>query len=242
MFVIVGASAGLGRALATRFAKAGHDLLLVASDPEDVETTAADLRIRFGRRAIALAIDAGAPGALAGGLQAALEDEPTLDGILFPLGAISDRDDGRLTADETERLFRVNATAVIETIDRLWSKLESRGGTIVGFGSVAACRGRTRNVVYAAAKRALATAFEGLRHRAAASRVRVQFYIPGYLDTSLAFGRPTPFGRADPDALAGAVLAHIGRDRGVVYYPAAWHWICAVVRLLPWPVYRRLRF
>jgi short-subunit dehydrogenase len=241
-FVIVGASAGLGRALADGFAAAGHDLLLVASDPDDIGVTAADLRIRYGREVRALALDAAEPGALGTALDAALAGVPALAGALFPIGAVDDRDDGRLDALATARLFQVNAVSVIEAVDVLWPRLEAAGGVIVGFGSVAACRGRSRNVAYSAAKSALATAFEGVRHRGAARGVRVQFYVPGYLDTSLAVGRRTPVRRGDPARLAALVLANLRRGPGVVYYPSIWRWICAGVRLLPWSVYRRLGF
>ncbi|MBC8022879.1 MAG: SDR family NAD(P)-dependent oxidoreductase, partial [Burkholderiales bacterium] len=46
--LIVGGSSGLGRALAERFARAGHTLALVSSDVRDTEALAADLRLRHG--------------------------------------------------------------------------------------------------------------------------------------------------------------------------------------------------
>ncbi|MCX7310348.1 MAG: SDR family NAD(P)-dependent oxidoreductase [Alphaproteobacteria bacterium] len=45
--VIVGASAGLGRAIAERLAADGHALYLIASDAQDIEALVADLGIRF---------------------------------------------------------------------------------------------------------------------------------------------------------------------------------------------------
>ena len=44
-YLVVGASAGVGRGLAARFAAAGHDLVLVASDERDLAAMAADLGI-----------------------------------------------------------------------------------------------------------------------------------------------------------------------------------------------------
>lgn len=57
--VVVGASAGLGRALAAALAASGHDLVLAASDLRDVAALASDLRLRHGVRAAAVAVDLG---------------------------------------------------------------------------------------------------------------------------------------------------------------------------------------
>ena len=54
--VVVGASSGLGRALATELARRGHAVLLVASDRRDVDALAADLQLRHGVPARALAL------------------------------------------------------------------------------------------------------------------------------------------------------------------------------------------
>ena len=50
--IVVGASAGLGRALAGELAAAGHDLVVVSSDARDLEALASDLRIRHGVRVV----------------------------------------------------------------------------------------------------------------------------------------------------------------------------------------------
>jgi NAD(P)-dependent dehydrogenase (short-subunit alcohol dehydrogenase family) len=105
-----------------------------------------------------------------------------------------------------------------------------------------AARGRTRNAAYAAAKRALDAYFESLRHALAGTGVVVQFYVLGYLDTHLAFAHDTPLPRAAPDACAERVFRRRAVDFGRAYYPAYWRPLTAVLRLLPWFVFRRLSF
>ena len=92
-YVIVGASAGVGRALATRFAAAGHDLVLVASDERDLRATAADLAIRHGVRTRCVAADAARDPRCAERITAAAVELGGLDGALFPIGAVSPADD-----------------------------------------------------------------------------------------------------------------------------------------------------
>jgi len=107
---------------------------------------------------------------------------------------------------------------------------------------VAAVRGRSRNVAYSAAKRALQCYFESLRHALSDRQVEVQFYVLGYLDTNLAFGKRTPIRRASPIRLAEYIYRRRADSFGVKHYPAIWRPICAVVRWLPWSVFRRLQF
>lgn len=242
-YVIVGASTGLGRALATRFAAAGHDLVIVSSDIRDISATAADLRIRYGRRVIPIAADITDSEPYLASLQRAVAELGELNGVLLPVGAVRDDDDGQLDAATAEWVVRVNFSAVAATVAALLPHLQARGhGTITGFGSIAAARGRSTNIIYAAAKRGLASFFESLRHKCAGTGVVVQFYVLGYLDTALAYGRPTPVPPASPAGLSARVLHNLGRDVGVVYYPRHWRWLTAVVRLLPWTLFRRLRF
>ena len=123
------------------------------------------------------------------------------DALLLPIGWTADKDEVVADPSVAERLLRTNLVAVIALVTELLGELSRRPrAAVVGFGSVASVRGRGSNVVYAASKRALQTYFEGLRHACAGTSVRVSFYVLGYLDTSLAFGRRTPLPRADPGA------------------------------------------
>ena len=239
--VVVGASAGLGRALAEELAAAGHDLVLVSSDARDLDAASADLRIRHGVRVAAVPLDLGSELA---GLEPLKQAATALGGpdvLLLPIGWTAANDDVTTSADVAARLVRTNLLSVIAVVTELLPALSQRPrASVVGFGSVAAARGRGKNMVYSAAKRGLQTWFEGLRHASTGTSVRVRFYVLGFLDTSLAFGRPTPLPRADPARLAARVVRELGRE-GVVYHPRAWRVVGAVLPLLPFFLYKRLK-
>jgi hypothetical protein len=42
--------------------------------------------------------------------------------------------------------------------------------------------------------------------------------------------------------VARAVVRGLGRERRIAYVPRYWRAVVFVLRLLPWPLYRRLRF
>lgn len=242
-YFLLGASAGLGRALARRLAAAGHHLILVSSDERDVAAMAADLSVRHGTRTVAIAADVGDGDAYLERVAEAAQALGGLDGVLCPIGVVGDRDDSRLTAWRAAWLTRVNFLSVVGAVTRFLPALHSRRRVvIVGFGSVAAARGRRTNVVYAAAKRALQSFFESLRHACVGSNIIVQFYVLGYLDTNLAFGRRILLPKGDPDTLSARVLRDLGRNIGVAYYPAFWRPLCAALRHAPWFLVKRCAF
>ncbi len=241
--LVLGGSAGLGRELAERFAAAGYALVLLSSDSRDSLALAADLRLRYGSRVEAVPIDLASGTLDFARLDAALGRMPPLAGILVPAGmnAASDVPDQPFGAFSA--LTLANYTNVCGIIGHCLPPLrQARRGFVVGFGSIAAARGRTRNTAYSAAKRALRSYFESLRHASSDWGVVAQFYELGYLDTNLAFGQKTPFAPASPHQLAERVLAHRFVDFGVRYYPGYWRCVSVGVRLMPWFVFRRLSF
>jgi short-subunit dehydrogenase len=242
-FVVVGASAGLGRALAEALACRAHSLLLVASDERDLLPLAADLRLTHGVEARVVVHDAADHAGLATAIDAAIPEGEPVEALLFPIGTSDDDDDGTLPAKRAEELVRINLLAVTSVVARLVPRMiSSRRGAIVGFGSIAAERGRGRNVLYAAAKRGLESAFESWRHRFEREGLSVVLYTLGYVDTNLAFGRPLPFPKADPRRIAERVCDELGHARGKHFLPGGWRLVAFAVRALPWFLYRRATF
>lgn len=239
--LVFGGSAGLGRALARTLAARGESLVLVARDARDLAAEAAHLRTLYGVAVEWMALDAADPQAtekLAGVPGAA-----AIRRLIFPVGTGNDSDDGLLPPATVAALVNANLTSVMATVSLFLPQLLAANvGTIVGIGSVAALRGRNRNVTYAAAKRGLESYFESLRHRTAATGVRVQFYRLGYVDTQLSFGRRLPLPKASPQAIARTIAGNLGRDIGCRTLPAFWRPISWALRALPWRLYRRLNF
>lgn len=241
--LVFGASAGLGRCLAEELARHGHDLLLVASDAADLEATGNDLRLRFGVSARTCACHIAATRDWLKMVLEELEAFGTLDILMFPIGAASEDDQGFLDLEGAREVTEVNFLAVVATVSAtLPDMLRRRTGTIVGFGSIASARGRSRNVIYAAAKRGLQSYFESLRHLTAASGVRIQFFQVGYLQTQQNIGRRFLLPAADPQPLARDIVANLAAREGVFFRPRFWRVVVLVLRVLPWFVFRRLSF
>ncbi|WP_440224944.1 SDR family NAD(P)-dependent oxidoreductase [Dokdonella sp. MW10] len=238
--IVIGASSGLGRALAEELARNGHALLLVASDVRDLVALAADLRLRHGVAVEPLALDLSRepdPGARV--LEALGENEASA--LLMPVGVSREDDAFGLGAGAIGQLLAINLHAPLAIAHALLPRLLVARGAIVGFGSIAAVRGRGRNVVYAAAKRGLETFFESLRHRHAPSELRVQFWKPGFLRSNLTFAMKLPMAPAEPSDLAADVVRRLPKGSFDRYAPVKWALVARVLRALPWSLFRRVK-
>jgi decaprenylphospho-beta-D-erythro-pentofuranosid-2-ulose 2-reductase len=237
-YLIIGASTGLGRALAEEYANAGHDLVLVSRDRRDIDPLASHLRIQCGIVAIPLEADLSRDNQTLLSFEQALSQVSPLQGLLLPVGASDADDEVGVSEGLFVQLVHANFLSPCRLLNALLPRL--RGGEVIGFGSVAAIRGRTRNAAYAASKRALMTYFESLRHWAGKEDIAVRFYVPGYLATNLAFGQKVPLPLADPRRLARLVRKDTGRSC-TRYFPGYWRLIAGLLPLVPWRIYQRLK-
>jgi short-subunit dehydrogenase len=110
------------------------------------------------------------------------------------------------------------------------------------FSSVAGDRARKPVAIYGAAKAGLTHYLAGVDLRYG-DVVRVLTVKPGFVRTAMTQGLPEPPFTADPEPVARRVLAALesGR-RGVVYAPAIWRLVMAVIKRLPRAVMRRAKF
>lgn len=235
--LILGATSDIGRAIARRFAAAGHPLHLAARDPARLEGDAADCRIRSDvavvpHRFDVLSDDAGA-------LMRQLSPLPRI--VVCVVGTL-----GRPGADtpaEAEMVMRTNyigPALALEAAARLLQ--QNGGGIVVGISSVAGERGRAANYVYGSAKAGLTAYLSGLRASLHGAPVRVITVKPGFVDTRMTAGMPLPkLLTAQPDDVADAIAKAIAGTTDVVYVHPIWRLIMAAIRALPEPVFKRVR-
>ena len=145
--IVVGASSGIGRALSVALAQAKHPLVLVASDARDLAPLASDLQLRFDVEVRILAMDLAGSADPGARVIEALKDMPAACALLLPVGMSRSDDDGHLGATAIGQLLAINLHAPMAIAHALVPGLVESRGVIVGFGSIAGARGRSRNVV-----------------------------------------------------------------------------------------------
>ena len=246
--VLLGATKGMGRALARHMAARGDDLYLLGRDADDLQRSARDLEIRNGRATGSIGTgvcDLAAPGGFAGALESAdraFGDEG-FDTVVVTGANFDVQDNLEEHPALTQQLLTVNFTGTILFCEEARRRLLPRGrGTLCVFSSVAGERGRKPVILYGAAKAGLSHYLEGLDHKFRERGLKVVTVKPGFVRTGMTAGLPSPPFAGDPDAVAVQVRRAIVRGRPVVYAPPIWGLIMFVIRLLPRFVMRRIGF
>lgn len=241
--MVVGATAGVGRALSEALAARGSALLLVARDMRDLKVLAAHLRIVYHVEVQTAAADATNVPEFVDRIRRSTVDFDGVDSVFFPIGVSHPNDLGLLDLSKASSILATNLVVVMGVIAELLpGLLKQPRANIVGFSSVAAVRGRSKNVVYSAAKRGLESYFESLRHFTNTTNVRVQLYRLGYVATQQSFGQRLLFPVVTPQQVARMVLNNLHHDIGCKFFPHFWIWISFVVSCLPWWIYKKLNF
>lgn len=240
--VIVGATSGIGRALARACGAAGHALVLAGRDAGSLERIAADCRLRFGvsariERFEALEFDDHEGFAE----RSAKGFGEGVDGFIICHGEMPDEEIARRDDQVLRRMIDVNYTATASLLERAADHLVPRGkGFLCVVTSVAADRGRPKNYAYGSTKAAVVTYLQGLRARLAKSGISVVNVQPGIVDTSMTWGLPDLPLKSTPEQVARDTLRGIARDRAVVYSPWFWRVVMTIIRMIPDRVFKRL--
>jgi len=251
---IVGATKGMGRALARELVGRGDAVCVLGRDAGELERSAADLRVRAataaggtpgdGHDRVATALcDLEDPDGFDAALQAAHDRLGGLDTVVVTAAMFATQD--ALEADPVllRRLLTVDFTHTVLLCEAARRRLLARGGgTLCVFSSVAGDRGRKPVVLYGAAKAGISAYMEGVDHRYHAAGLRTVCIKPGFVRTGMTAGLPAPPFAGEPEAVARRVADALRRGTPVIYAPAPWRWVMLVIRWLPRWVMRRVGF
>ena len=241
---LLGATKGMGRALARLLAARGDQLFLLGREGAELGKSARDLELRGAAGAVGTAAcDLEHPEQFAPALAAAEQALGGLELVVVTAGVFATQDRLEQDADLALTLLRVDFAHTVAFCEEARRRLMARGGgTLCVFSSVAGDRGRKPVVLYGAAKAGLSRYLEGLDHRFRAQGLRTVCVKPGFVKTSMTEGLPSPPFAGEPEAVARVVLKAIDRGTPVVYAPGIWRWVMAVIRLLPRAVMRKVGF
>ncbi len=243
--VLLGATKGIGRAVARALVQRGDRVFLLGRDVGELERSARDLEQRGGgSRDVGHAVcDLEQTAGYEAALDAADAALGGFDTVIVTAALFASQE--RLETDPAfaKRLLTANFADTIVFCESVRKRLLSRGGgTLCVFSSVAGERGRKPVVLYGATKAGLSAYLEGLDHKYRALGLRTVCVKPGFVKTSMTDGlQPPPFA-GEPEAVARDTLRAIDRGKPVIYTPRIWALIMLVIRALPRFVMRRIGF
>jgi len=165
--VVVGATDGLGKALAAEYASRGAWVCLVGRGAERLETIRAEIAGRFPDATIAAVVcDLRETDRIAPAFREAIAAIGHCDLFVYNAGVMYHGDGQTSDPAKDRETMEVNAVAAVEMLGLAANYFrEARRGQIAAISSIAGDRGRKGNPAYNASKAALTTYLEGLRNR-----------------------------------------------------------------------------
>ena len=241
--VILGPTSAIARAVAGGLAAKGHALVLAGRDAEEIETIAADLRIRHGVPVHGLNWDATDFDTHAERIEACAELlDGSIEGVVLCSGYMPEQEVAQTDWDAARRTIDVTYTGSVSMLNLFATRFESqRRGFICAIGSVAGDRGRQSNYLYGSAKAGLSAYLEGLRNRMFHAGVHVLTVKPGFVDTAMTWGLDGMFLVASPETVGRRIVRAIEKRRNVLYVPWFWRYIMLIIRHIPESVFKRMR-
>lgn len=230
---IIGASAGIGAALARALARRGARLVLSARDAGALQALAAECR-----GAQVLPLDLAQPGALAAAT-AQLAPDGIFDAVICTAALYDPSRFADIDLDRAEAMVRVNILGTLE-VAQLCPALLRDGGQLVLFGSVAGYMGLPGGQPYSATKAAVNNIAETLAVELA-PRIDVRLVCPGFVATRLTaknrFAMPA---LVTPEEAAEAVLRGMGKRGFEIHFPRRFTLAMKLLRALPYVLSLRL--
>jgi short-subunit dehydrogenase len=241
--IIVGASSGIGAALAQKLAEEGYSLALLARRSELLETLTNEINAKYGATRVRFYIhDVTDYESVPGLLRQIISDLGGLDTFIYNTGVSHmvglkkyDFEKDRLTTE----VNYIGALAWLNPVAEIFQSLGA--GQIVGISSVAGDRGRVGNPSYNASKAALTTYLEALRNRLTRYGVNVLTVKPGPVESEMTQGMKMPL-KISAEQAAADIAKAMRKRKQDLYTHALWRWLMLAIRNIPSIIFRRMTF
>jgi uncharacterized protein len=183
--LITGASTGIGATYAERFARRGHDLVLVARDKTRLDALAARLRQDHGVAVDVLPADLTQSGDLTT-VEARLREDARIGILVNNAGAAQSGSFIEQTPEANGRLVSLNTTALVRLASAVAPRFVQAGaGAIINIGSVVGLAPEFGMSVYGATKAFVLFLSQGLSLELSPKGVYVQAVLPAGTRTEI---------------------------------------------------------
>lgn len=230
---LVGASAGLGAAVAEQISRRGATVILSARSEDDLREVASNCT---GKTEV-VPMDVSDSESVASAVEAAGD----LDGFVFTAGVYWPLPAQEWDADKVTAMLDINLTGAARVLGHVVPRMvEKKEGHIVLTGSLSGFRGLPGAIGYGASKAGLMSLTESMRVDLRGTGIDVQLVNPGFVKTRLTdkndFDMPFIM---EADAAAREFVEHMDSDRFSKNFPRAFATLFQGSQFLPnWAYYR----
>lgn len=228
---IIGASTGIGRALAVELAAQGADLILSSRN----EAALKALNEELGGRHHVIPLNAGNYDAL----ESAAKQFDRLDRVIFMAVAYVPHKKSAKNIDLVHDMLRVNLGGAFNVVQAALPLLETQGyGQIALCGSIAGYRGLPFGQPYCAAKAGIISYAESLKIELEPHNIDVKIINPGFVRTPLTDKNDFPMPMMIEAGQAARAIARGLKTRNFeIHFPRRFTCLMKLLRILPAPLY-----
>lgn len=230
---LVGASEGLGRAVAHKVSAAGAEVIVSARSEDRLQSLVEELP----SKASYVTVDVSDSAAV----ESAAAEIGVVDGVIYLAGVYWPMKSGEWDNEKADMMGEINYLGASRVVGTVINDMVARGsGHIVLTGSLSGFRGLSGAIGYAASKAGLMTLAESMQADLRNSPVKVQLVNPGFIKTRLTDKNDfnMPFIMSAEDA-ANEVFDHMNTDGFKKSFPLLFSWVFRGAQFLPdWIYYR----
>lgn len=231
---LVGASTGIGEALARQLDQLGCKQMLSARSADKLATLAGELQ-----HATALPLDITDQGAVKTAFQSMVAAWGGVDLIVLMAGTYSEMSVEGFDIDKVRQQIDVNLNGTMHVLaDVLPKLLEQKSGHLAIVSSVAGYRGLPNSLAYGPTKAALINLAEALHVELKPHQVGVSVVNPGFVDTPLTRQNtfPMPF-LITAEKAAQEIIVGLEKGEFEIHFPKAFTRTLRFLRILPYSLY-----
>lgn len=235
---LIGASTGIGRALAYELSREDATLILSARDTIALQ----ELQALLGARHRIISLDVSDREKVFEAYKEIKKTSTVLDSVIFMAGVYQPSSVSDINIEGARDILDINFMGAMYAVSSVLPDFQARkSGQIVLCASIAGYRGLPNAQPYAASKAALISFAESLRAENTSSGLDIKVINPGFVKTRLTdkntFFMPMLI---QPEEAAKEIMKGLMSNRFEIVFPFAFALIAKIIRILPYWLYFRL--
>lgn len=238
LIFLVGASAGIGAALARRLAGRGDRVVVAARRSEPIQALADEAGALAGE-IMPFVLDVTDADAFARAVDDIERDHGPITRLILNAGAYEPVTIDNIDPQAFRHIIEVNYMGVVNGLAAILPRMLSRrAGEVLVTASLSAYRGLPKAAAYGSSKAGVLNMLEALKPEADRRGVRLRVINPGFVRTRLTdkndFHMPQLL---TPEQAADAIMREIDGDGFEIVFPKRFGYALKLLRLLPYRLY-----